>query len=231
MKLEGARALVTGGGKRLGQAFAEGLVDRGAEVVVHYHTSRKGAESVGAKAVLEADLSDPDSAAGLIPRAFEALGGLEIVVNNASVFEPGELMETTFESWSRHLAVNLSAPYAISQAFAGKASRGAIVNILDWRALKPGADYFAYTVSKAGLAAMTRSLAVALAPSIRVNGLALGAILPPEGSRITDEILRRIPLGRRGEVREAVEALVFLLSGPEFLTGEIVHLDGGRQLT
>jgi pteridine reductase len=105
------------------------------------------------------------------------------------------------------------------------------VNILDWRALRPGSDHFAYTVSKAALAAMTLSLAQGLAPSIRVNGLALGAILPPPGQAgKTDAPIDRVPVGRWGEVEEACQALVFLLAGPQYITGQVLHVDGGRHL-
>ncbi len=130
--------------------------------------------------------------------------------------------------------MNLTAPFLLSQAFARhRGGRpGAIVNLLDWRALRPGADHFAYTISKAGLAALTQSLAQALAPSIRVNGLALGAILPPPGAA-NDDIppSARSPLGRWGTLQETCDALLFLLAGPDFITGEILHLDGGRHLT
>jgi NAD(P)-dependent dehydrogenase (short-subunit alcohol dehydrogenase family) len=105
-----------------------------------------------------------------------------------------------------------------------------VLNVLDWRALRPGADHFAYTVSKAALASMTRSLALSLAPSIRVNGLALGAILPPENAPEDPDLLRRIPLGRWGTPAEVVHAVTFLLAGSDFMTGAIVHVDGGRHL-
>jgi len=241
MDLSGHSALVTGAGRRLGRAFAEGLAARGAAIAVHYGGSAAGAEAVARAAgrlgrpalALQADLADPSQATSLVERAAAGLGGLDILVNSAAIFEPGGLLETDLAAWERHLSINLTAPFLLSQAFARhRAGRpGAIVNLLDWRALRPGADHFAYTVSKAALAAMTKSLAISLAPSIRVNGLALGAILPPEGEpRDPEQILERLPAGRWGTVEEAVDALLFLVGGSDFVTGAILHLDGGRQL-
>jgi len=129
--------------------------------------------------------------------------------------------------------INLTTPFLLSQAFAralepGK--EGRIVNILDWRALRPGPDHLPYTISKAGLVALTRSLAQALAPEISVNGIALGAILPPSDGGAGDEILKNVPAGRWAELEEVQKTLSFLLSGPSYITGEIIHVDGGRHL-
>ncbi len=239
--LHGHTALVTGAGRRLGRAFAEALAAHGASVAVHFGLSAAEAEGVveairwgGGQAVaLGADLAQRDEARALVERAAAALGDIDLLVNNASIFEPIGVAETTPEAWDRHLAINLTAPFLISQAFARhRAGRpGAIVNLLDWRALRPGADHFPYTVAKAALASMTRGLAVALAPSIRVNGLALGAILPPPGATEHDPaLISAVPLARWGRVDEVVHALLFLLGGPDFITGAILHLDGGRHL-
>ncbi len=140
---------------------------------------------------------------------------------------------TSLENWDRHLAVNLTAPFLLSQAFAKQLppdQPGRIINILDWRAIHPGKDHFPYSISKAALAAMTRSLAVALAPNITVNGLALGAILPPVGQDLDPDILKSVPAGRWSTTSELIEALIFLLTGAGYTTGEILHLDGGRHL-
>jgi pteridine reductase len=234
-------ALVTGGGKRLGRAFAEALASHGASVAVHFGTSAKGAEevvnlahSLGVEAVaLQADLLYADQSASLMERAKNSLGKVDLLINNASIFEPLTLHETTHEAWERHMAINLTAPFLLSQAFARQLgdAAGVIVNLLDWRALRPGADHFPYTISKAGLAALTRSLAVALAPNIRVNGLALGAILPPSHAGADpDTVLRGVPIARWATLEETVQAMLFLLAGPNYVTGEILHLDGGRHL-
>lgn len=240
--LTGQSVLITGAGRRLGRAFAEALASCGANIAVHYGRTAKGAEetvqtalSHGVRAVtLQADLSQTDEVSTLIERAVEALDEVTILINNASIFEPLELMDTTLEAWQNHLTINLTAPFLLSQSFgrhrAGK--QGVIINMLDWRALRPGPDHFPYTISKSGLAALTRSLAQALAPNIRVNGLALGAILPPPGKEgFSEAIIKGVPLNRWGSVEETIDALLFLLAGPDFITGEILHLDGGRQLT
>jgi NAD(P)-dependent dehydrogenase (short-subunit alcohol dehydrogenase family) len=141
------------------------------------------------------------------------------------------LDQTTLEDWQRNIAINLTAPFLLSKAFARQAKDGGrIVNILDWRALRPGADHFPYTISKASLAAMTRSLAVALAPDLPVNGLALGAILPPADGAANAEILKNVPMKRWAQEDEIEQALIFLLTCPAYITGEIIHVDGGRQL-
>jgi NAD(P)-dependent dehydrogenase (short-subunit alcohol dehydrogenase family) len=181
---------------------------------------------------LQTDLSHPDEVARLIEQA-AAIQPLDALVNNASIFEDLSLHETTRADWDRHLAVNLTAPFLLSQAFARQLPEGRlgrIVTLLDWRALRPGADHFPYTVSKAALAALTQSLAVALAPNITVNGLALGAILPPSAGDAPSNILKKIPAGQWGKLGDAEDALLFLLSGPAYITGEILHVDGGRHL-
>ena len=130
------------------------------------------------------------------------------------------------------MAINLTAPFLLSREFVGRLEgSGDIINILDWRALRPGPDHFAYTIAKAGLAAMTRSLALAAAPNVRVNALALGAILPPpEAEDYDDEIIAAVPAGRWGSAEETFDALQMLLTAPGYITGEIIHLDGGRHL-
>jgi pteridine reductase len=156
------------------------------------------------------------------------------LINNAAIFKPLSFLETSIEAWNQHLTVNLTSPFLISQSFVRhrEGRPGSIVNLLDWRALRPGTDHFPYTISKAGLATMTHILAQALAPNIRVNGLALGAVLPPPGKKDFDkDIIKDVPIGRWGTVEETVDSMLFLLAGPEFITGEILHLDGGRHLT
>ena len=239
LDLSGHAALVTGAGHRLGRAFAEGIAARGGAVVVHYGRSRAEADQAvqaiqagGGRAIaLQADLDHSEQVGALLPAAVEALGDIDLLVNNAALFEAVELAEVTPEVWDHHFQVNLTAPLLLCQAFARhRAGRpGAIVNILDWRALRPGADHLPYTISKAGLEALTRSLALGLAPAIRVNGLALGAILPPADGADGNPIAR-VPLGRWGKVEEAVDSLIFLLAGPDYITGEVLVLDGGRLL-
>jgi len=241
-QLTGKIALVTGAGVRLGRAFALGLAEAGADILVHYNRSQAPAEetaelvrNLGRRAVsVGADLSDLEQTQGLLPLANEKLGPVSILINSAAIFEAVTATETTPAVWQRHQDINLRAPVLLTLALAASlaGSPGAVVNLLDWRALRPGPDHFAYTIAKAGLAAATQSLARALAPNIRVNGLALGAILPPadDGETPPSKIIEQVPLGRWGQVDEAVEAMLFLVAGPGYLTGEIMLLDGGRHL-
>jgi NAD(P)-dependent dehydrogenase (short-subunit alcohol dehydrogenase family) len=240
MSLSGKTVLITGAAMRIGRALALAVARAGGDVVAHFGKSRQEAESLqaeielmGRKAnLLQADLADADQAAGLIERAWEH-APLYALVNNASVFEPRDLEGTTLETWNRALMVNLTAPFLLSQAFARRvdpAGVGRIINFLDWRALRPGADHLAYTISNAGLAALTRSLAAALAPRITVNGLALGAILPPSDGAPTSVKMDQIPAGRWADLDEVTQALIFLLDGPAYITGEVLHIDGGRHL-
>lgn len=240
MNLSGKTVLVTGGARRIGRAISLAIAEAGGNVIVHHNHSPAAAEEtrqeilhMGREAwVFQADLEDPAQADSLMDAAAR-VATLDGLVNNAAIFSSGDAMSTTLETWQQHLAVNLTAPFLLSQAFARNlkdGSHGRILNILDWRALRPGADHFAYTISKAALAAMTQSLAITLAPRIQVNGLAFGAILPPADGGSTGGILASIPAGRWADLREVVQSVVFLLSGPSYITGEIVHLDGGRHL-
>jgi pteridine reductase len=240
--LEGHTALVTGAGRRLGRAFALGLAAAGANLAVHYHGSEAGAQETAAKArgegveavTFQANLGDVVQAAGLINQVSESMGVVDILVNSASVFEPLGPDDTDLDAWMRHMRINLTSPFFLTQAFARRleGGPGSVVNILDWRALRPGPDHFPYTVSKAGLAAVTRSLAQAYAPQIRVNALALGAILPPSDAsgNDPDRPIEAVPAERWGTVDEAVEALLFLAGGPAYVTGQILYVDGGRHL-
>jgi NAD(P)-dependent dehydrogenase (short-subunit alcohol dehydrogenase family) len=239
MSLAGKTILITGAAVRIGRSLARAVAGAGGNVILHYGRSAKEAQaaqsklqSLGAQVHLaQADLNDPAQVEGLMESALSH-GPLFGLVNNASIFADRDLAATDLEIWQRHMQVNLTAPFLLSRAFAAAAgqSEGRIVNILDWRALRPGADHFAYTISKAGLAALTRSLAAALAPAITVNGLALGAILPPSGGDRADDILAGVPAGRWARLDEVNHAVLFLLDGPTYITGEILHVDGGRHL-
>lgn len=236
--LNGKTILITGAARRLGRLFTLACARAGGDVVIHHGHSDQDAESLrheiaemGRQAwVIKADLSDSNQTRELIPQINKSTP-LHALVNSAAIFEPLSLEKTSIKDWERHLAINLTTPFLLSQVFAKQAGDGArIVNILDWRALRPGADHFPYTISKSALAALTKSLAVALAPNISVNGLALGAVLPPTDGNINPEITKSIPAKRWSKENEVEDALLFLLSGPTFITGEILHVDGGRHL-
>jgi pteridine reductase len=240
MSFTGRTALVTGAAKRIGRLLAEQLAARGANILLHYGSSKSEAEELaeglrqhGVQVwPLQADLAVPQQVSDLFVRACR-LSPPDILINNASIFAPLELADTRLEDWQTHLDVNLTAPFLLSQAFAAALPTGRpgrILNLLDWRAMRPGADHFPYTISKAGLAALTRSLAIALAPRITVNGLAFGAILPPSDGGDTSKVLEDVPAGRWAQAEEVWQAAEFLLDGPQYVTGEILHLDGGRHL-
>ncbi len=242
MELKGRVAIVTGGAVRLGRAQAIALAEHGAHVVVHYNASSGPAEAVvrhiqelGCRAIaVQADLGDASAAPGIVERAVEAFGKADILVNGAAIFEPGEWDNTTEENWNRHFEINLKSPFFLTQAFAkqvGSERRAHVINIADWRALHPGTDHFAYTVAKAGLVAMTKSLALALAPNIQVNAIAPGLILPPpgRGEEYFVQAAPHIPAQRTGSPAEIVKALLFLLDS-DFVTGELLYVTGGEHL-
>jgi pteridine reductase len=212
----------------------------GANIAIHHGHSPAEAESLAHEVrqlgrdskVLHADLADM--------RAVDALGNelaairpLHALVNNAAIFEDITAETTSLPAWDRHIRVNLTTPFLLSQAYSRQILEpegGQIVNILDWRALKPGADHFPYSITKAALAAMTHALAISFAPRIRVNGLALGAMLPPGDGGQDEQHISRVPLRRWAAAGEAEAALVYLLTSSGYVTGEILHVDGGRHL-
>ncbi len=241
LPLKDKAILITGAARRIGASLARACAEAGANIVIHCHYSEQDAierrdeiVSMGRKAsILEADLGDPVQTARLVERSTAEMGPLYALVNNAAIFEPLSMQQTSLDQWQRHLTINLTAPFLLSQAFAKQVpsnGEGRIVNLVDWRALRPSADHFPYTISKAALASMTRAMAAALAPNITVNALALGAILPPTDKGASPDILKTIPAGRWGELPEVEGALLFLLAGPAYVTGEIIHVDGGRHL-
>lgn len=232
--------MITGAGIRLGRAMAWSIAQQGGNVLLHYNRSRQPAEELQAEIqnlggeahLVQADLADIESTQALINQ-MSSFTPLYALINSASIFSPLDLASTTLDSWEVHFRVNLTAPFLLCQAFPSlvePGGKGRIVNILDWRALRPGKDHLPYTISKAGLTALTQSLAVELAPQITVNGLAFGAILPPSDGGDTAGILEDVPAERWAHLEEVGEALIFLLDGPEYITGEIIHLDGGRHL-
>lgn len=242
MDLAGRVAVVTGGGRRLGRAMAVALGARGMRVVVHYGTSSTEAEATaaairaggGEALVVQADLADEGAVRRLIPAAVERFGRVDVLVNSAAIFEPGGVADTTSAAWDRHFAINLKAPFLLSQTFAAHLApdaTGKIVNVSDWRGCRPDATYLAYTLTKAALMTLTQALAVALAPRVQVNCLALGAILLPAGADATyrERLLAQIPARRLGTPDDVVRALLFLLEH-DYLTGEVLLVDGGRHL-
>ncbi|HEY1301290.1 MAG TPA: SDR family oxidoreductase [Stellaceae bacterium] len=235
-------ALVTGAGRRIGRALALGLAEDGFAVAVHYHRSRAAAEEVvetirgqgGAAAALDADLADEAAVEALLPRAAAALGPIGVLVNNAGVFGDDTVETVTRDSWNAHIAVNLRAPFVLIQAFAARLPAGAggvVVNMLDERVWSPTPFFVSYTLSKSGLWTLTQTMALALAPRIRVNGIGPGPTLP--SPRQTPEQFARqcalMPLRRGTGPDEVAAALRFILRAPA-MTGQMIALDGGQHL-
>ncbi len=242
MQLAGRVALVTGGARRLGRAFVEGLVGAGMRVAIHYHASSTEAEQLAARlrdagadvATFGGDLGDAAVALALPGRVVDHFGQLDVLVNSAAVMEPGGVAETSVELWDHVLDLNLRAPFLLAQQAAPHLARqgGRIVNIADLGGLEPWRGYVAHSVSKAGVVMLTKVLAAALAPEITVNGIAPGTVLVPDDY---DDARRAFltgttPLARLGTPDDAVQALLFLLEHGDFITGETLVVDGGRLL-
>ncbi|MDT8306035.1 MAG: SDR family oxidoreductase [Anaerolineae bacterium] len=241
--LAGQVAVVTGGAVRLGRAISLALAEAGCHVFIHYGRSAGPAAETAAAAAafgvesgtFSANLARAEETAGIIPAAVEALGKVDILINSAAVFEAGGLAETTVDQWEREMAINLRAPFFLSQAFAEQLApgrEGQIVNVTDARVLRPGRDHLAYRLTKAGLVTLTRALALELAPRVRVNAVALGAILPPPGedeAYLQQLAQERVPLRRAGSAEVVVANVLHLLRQP-FLTGVILPVDGGEFL-
>jgi pteridine reductase len=242
MEIDGKVAIVTGGAVRLGKALALALAEHGARVVVHYGSSAGPAQAtvrqiqaLGSDALaIQADLSQPGQTPSIVERAATHFGQVDVLVNSAAIFEPGTWDDTTEANWDNHFAINLKSPFFLSQAFAahvGRERAGHIVNIADWRGVRPGTGHVAYTLTKAALIAMTKSLAQALAPNIQVNAIAPGLILPPPGQdqAYLERWAHSVPAQRVGSPEEVARALIFLLRS-DFVTGELIFVTGGQHL-
>jgi glucose 1-dehydrogenase len=243
MKLENKVALVTGGAIRIGRFITLALAEAGCNVFIHYGRSveqaqqtKSDAEALGVKAfTYSANLADAMAVKTILPEATEQFGRVDILVNNAAIFLEGDLANTTLDMWESQFAINLRAPFLLSQDFAAQIPTGeaaAIVNVGDGRVMRPGADYFAYRLTKAALVTMTETLALDLAPNISVNAVALGAILPPPGEDpdyLETIAKERIPLNKPGNPESVAQNVLHLLRN-DFLTGVVIRIDGGEFL-
>jgi len=238
--LKGKKVIITGSARRIGRELALASSKAGASVIIHHNQSQKEAEQtandirkLGGKAeIIRADFSEPEKATKIFSGVFQENNNIFALINNAAIFKPVKFANTSLKEWRTHMDINLTMPFLLSQSFASSLGerKARIINILDWRALRPGYDHFPYTISKSALVALTQTLALSLAPNIQVNGIALGAILPPADGGNENGIISKVPAGRWAKITELSDAYLFLLRGPEYITGEIMHLDGGRHL-
>jgi len=235
-------ALVTGGGRRIGRALSLALAQEGYAVAIHHRDSKNEAEALaveiiragGKAATLAADLGDESAVAELLPRAMAVLGPIGCLVNNASIFENDTVATATRDSWERHLAINLRAPFVLMQSFARhlpEKAGGVIVNLLDERVWNLTPSFISYSLSKAGLWTLTQTMALALAPRIRVNGIGPGPTLPSprQSAQQFLDRCRKMPLRRGTSPDEIAAALRFILAAPA-MTGQMIALDGGEHL-
>lgn len=241
MELAGRVALVTGGGRRVGRALAEALGSAGARVAVHYNSSATGAEEVarairdagGDAATFGADLTNGAALPGLIDQVVARFGGLDVLVNSAAVMERTPLGSVTPAQWDAMFALNLRAPFLLSQAAATSlaARGGVIVNMADLAAFETWPAYVPHGISKAGIVQMTRALARVLAPAVRVNAIAPGAVLLPDNwdDASGEHLEQTTPLRRLGSPADVVGAMLYLI-GADYVTGETIVVDGGRHV-
>lgn len=238
----GRVALVTGGGRRLGRALAAALAGRGMTLAIHHNASAAGAAALrdeivaagGRAACFAADLADPIAAREL-PRRVEAeLGRLDLLVNSAAVMHRLRFEDTTPEQYDAVLDLNLRSVFFCTQGAAAalRRTRGKVINLADLAGLEPWPGFAAHSVSKAGVVMLTKVLARVLAPEVTVNAIAPGAVLVPEeyDRAERERLIRCTPLGRLGSPADAVAALLYLVEGGDFVTGEVLVVDGGRLL-
>jgi pteridine reductase len=241
MELAGKRALVTGAGQRVGRAIALELGAAGMRVAVHYRSSREGAERTceeirsagGAASSIQADLSDRAQARRLVDEAVQRLGGLDLLVPSAASFERVPYAELDDAAWDRSLELDLSAPFALAHQAspALRAARGAIVFVTCSSTTTPFRNYLPYVVAKGALKQLMRTLALELAPDVRVNAVAPGTVLPPDDMppEAVERLAVKAPLGRIGSAEDIADAVVYLALA-DFVTGQELVVDGGRSV-
>jgi pteridine reductase len=234
-------ALVTGGAVRVGRAISSALAEDGYRLVVHYNSSSGPADELveeirgrgGDAVAIGADLADAAEVRRLAKEAVDAFGGIDVLVNSASVFPPERLEETDEDLWDHTIAVNLKAPFFLIRHLAPtlRERKGVVVNMEDLAGIQTWGAYAAHGISKAGIVHLTKVAARSLAPDVRVNGIAPGTVLPPEsmGDEEIRQLAERAPLKKNGSPDDVVRALRYLLAA-DFVTGQTLVVDGGRLL-
>jgi pteridine reductase len=242
MELRGRVALVTGAGRRLGRELARALAGRGMALAIHHHASSGGAQALHAEVVssggraecFAADLTDALAARALPQRVVDAFGRLDVLVNSAAVMHRVDFERTTPEQYDAILDLNLRSLFFCTQGAAPalRAARGKVVNLADLAGLQPWPGFAAHSISKAGVVMLTKVLARSLAPEVTVNAIAPGAVLVPEeyDEEERQRLARAAPLGRLGSPQDVVGAMLYLLEAGDFVTGEVLAVDGGRLL-
>jgi len=244
--LQNKVVLITGGAKRVGAAICRELHANGAHLMIHYNTSKQAAKTLQAElnlqrpdsvSIIQADLLNPAIANSLVKETITRFGQLDILINNASTYHPTEIGNINEENWHDLIGSNLKAPTFLAQAAAKhlKKTRGCIVNITDMHIENPKKGYVVYSVAKAGLVTLTKSLAQELSPEVRVNAVAPGPVLWPENNSQFDEVYRQrvisqTLLKRIGDPTDIAKAVKFLASDAPFITGHVLAVDGGRSI-
>ncbi|MEX2015498.1 MAG: SDR family oxidoreductase [Candidatus Hydrogenedentales bacterium] len=238
-RFAGKRVLVTGAAKRLGRATAAAFAREGAAVVIHYNQSAEDAEAFAAElraqgndaATIQGDLADIAVAENLIAEATHAHGPIDVLVNNASIFPADRLAEVSWTSFVVNDLVNAFGPFLLARAFAAQGRPGVVINFLDARIRDYDAEHVSYHLSKRLLHTFTQLMAVEFAPRVRVNAVAPGLVLPPEGrdEAYLEALKNTNPLQQYGAADDVAEAVVYL-AGAEFVTGQTIYVDGGRHM-
>lgn len=242
--LRGKSILITGAAKRLGAAIARAAHAEGANIAIHYRGSSTAADELrnalnGARAnsciAIQADLLDTKSHARLVQETIAAFGKLDVLVNNASTFYPTPIGTVTEEQWKDLMGTNIKAPLFLSQAAAPelRKTKGLILNMADIHAQRPLIQHTVYSIAKAGIVTLTKSLARELGPDVRVNALAPGPVLWPEGDideKLKAEIISRTALKRNGSPEDIAKAALYFMKDAPFVTGQVLGVDGGRSI-
>ncbi len=237
--------MITGAARRIGAELVRYLHQSGMNIILHYRSSKKDATALANKLnaqrpdsvkLLQGDLKEYANIPNLIKKAVSLFNDIDVLINNASSFFPTDLNEIDEDIWEDLIGVNLKAPLFLTQAIAPhlKSSNGCIINIVDIHADRPLKDYPLYCIAKAGLVMLTKSMARELAPEVRVNGIAPGAIMWPEVEHyegMHQEIISRTALKREGSPKDIADTALFLINHANYITGQIIAVDGGRTLS